>query len=127
ETPYKFPKLNLETVAGAIKGLQSPNLSTRYLAWRTLNENGTKAEEDLFDLYENHENPVVKARALWLLTSMEGKGKKYVSLALKNENPDLRIVGLRAARQLRLDMVPYISQLLDDPNRHVLRECAIAL
>lgn len=127
DTPYKIPEYDLNSIAGAIEGLQNPNLSTRYLAWQTLNKKGNEAEKSLSDLYQNHKDPVIKARALWLLTMIEGKGDQYVSLALKSENPDLRIVGLRAARQLRLNMVPYISQLLKDPNRHVLRECAIAL
>ncbi len=127
DSPYSVAKHDLNSIEGAIEGLQNPNLSTRYLAWQTLNKKGSEAEKSLFDLYKNHEDPVIQARALWLLTSIEGKGEEYVSLALKNENPDLRIVGLRAARQLRLDLVPVISQLLDEPNKHVLRECAIAL
>ncbi len=127
ETPYRAPEYNLASIAGAIEGLQNPNLSTRYLAWQTLNQKGNEAEESLLALYKNHEDPVIQARALWLLTTIEGKGEEYVSLALKNENPDLRIVGLRAARQLRLDLVPVISQLLDEANKHVLRECAIAI
>src|SRR5690606_17087842 len=106
---------------------QNPNLSMRYLSWQTLNQNGAAAEKDLANLYQNHEDPAIKARALWLLAQIEGKGEQYVSLALENKNPDLRITGLRAARQLNLDLVPYVSQLLNDANKHVLRECAIAL
>jgi HEAT repeat protein len=69
----------------------------------------------------------MKARALWLLTKLEGKGQKYVEMAIKDTNPDIRITGLRAARELKIDVIPYVKQLVNDPEPQVRRECAIAL
>ena len=69
----------------------------------------------------------MQARAFWLLAKIEGKGKKYVEMALKNPNADLRIAGLRAARQLKLDVIPYIKQLVSDPDVQIRRESALAL
>lgn len=127
DSPYKIPGFDLTTVEGAIEGLQNPNLSVRYHAWQTLNSKGTEAEQDLLSLYENSENPRIKARALWLLTNIKGKEAKYVEMALKSENPDLRITGLRAARQAKLDIIPYVKQLTEDKDPQVLREAAISL
>jgi putative heme-binding domain-containing protein len=126
---YTVPKLNLNTAEGAIEALQNPNLSVRYQAWQALNTMGAKAEKSLAKTYKNAENPRMKARSLWLLSKIEGKGKgkKYIEMALKDANPDLRITGLRAARELKLDVVPYVRQLANDADAQVRREAIIAL
>ncbi|RYF51113.1 MAG: dehydrogenase, partial [Cytophagaceae bacterium] len=41
--------------------------------------------------------------------------------------PDLRITALRAARELKSNIIPYVKQLVNDPDPQVRRECAIAL
>ncbi|HET8854526.1 MAG TPA: PVC-type heme-binding CxxCH protein, partial [Salinimicrobium sp.] len=126
-TPYEIPEYDLNAISGAIEALQNPNLSVRYLAWQTLNSKGVEAEKSLADLFENENNPRMKARALWLLSKIGGKGEKYIELAVKHDNPDLRITGLRAARQLEIDLIPYIKMLAEDPEVQVRREAAIAL
>ena len=62
-----------------------------------------------------------------LLARIKGSEKKYVEAALKDENSDIRITGLRIARELKLDVIPYVKQLASDPSAQVRRECAIAL
>ncbi|MDO1448577.1 c-type cytochrome [Rhodocytophaga aerolata] len=127
KTAYTMPKLDLTSVDGAIEALQNPNLSVRYQAWQALNGMGAKAEKKLAKLYKNAENPRMKARSLWLLSKIEGKGKKYIDMALKDANADLRITGLRAAREMKMDIVPYIKQLANDTDAQVRREAVIAL
>ena len=124
-TPYKVPTMDLSTPAGAVASLQSPNLATRYLAWEALKKFGVASENELVKLY-NSENPRMKARAFWALCKMFD-GKKYTEMALANANPDIRIAGIRAARQLKLDVVFYLKTLVKDANPQVRRECAIAL
>jgi putative membrane-bound dehydrogenase-like protein len=127
-TAYKIPTYDLKTAEGALKALENPNLSVRYQAWNALNGMGTKAEKALAKYYKSQaQNPRMQARAFWLLAKMPGKGKKYVEVALKESNADLRIAGLRAARQLKLDVIPYVKQLANDPDAQVRRECALAL
>ncbi|MDQ3534801.1 MAG: c-type cytochrome, partial [Bacteroidota bacterium] len=46
---------------------------------------------------------------------------------LKDQNPDIRITALRAARELKLDLVPYLKQLVNDQDTQVRRDVAIAL
>ena len=46
---------------------------------------------------------------------------------MKDRNPDLRITGLRIAREKKLDVISYVKKLVDDPSAQVRRECAIAL
>ncbi|MBC8153727.1 MAG: c-type cytochrome [Bacteroidetes bacterium] len=125
-TPYTVPKLDVSTTEGAIIALQSPNMSSRYLGWTKLHELGGKAEKDLAKLYKTSDNPRMKARALWLLSQLS-TGRKHIETALKDANPDLRITALRAARELKIDIIPYVKQLVNDPDAQVRRECAIAL
>jgi len=121
------PELDLKTTAGCIKALQSPNLSTRYLAWTALNAKPDGAEEDLQKVWNDNPNPRMRARALFLLAEKTGKAADYVGLAVKDENPDLRIAGLRIAGEHKLDVIPIVKALVNDPSPQVRRECAIAL
>ncbi len=120
------PKLDLASGAGAVRALCSPNLATRYLAWTKLHELGAAAEPELIKLWHDT-NPRLRARALWLLTKLADKGPGYVKEALKDVDPDLRITALRAARQIKLDVIPLVSALVKDASPQVRRECAITL
>lgn len=121
------PKLNLNSAPGCVEALQSPNLSTRYLAWTKLHGMETKAERSLVKLWEKGQSAQMRARALQLLARIPGREQHYVDLAIKDNNPDLRITGLRIARQVKLDTVPLIKILAHDSSAQVRRECAIAL
>lgn len=123
---YEFEQLDLSTLEGAIAGIQSPNRATRYLAWNQLHALQEQAEPKLEALYQS-DNPRVRARALWLLAGIKGKAKQYVERAIHDEDSDIRITGLRAARRYQLDVIPFVSQLVKDPSPQVRRECAIAL
>ena len=124
-TPYKVPTMDLSTPAGAVASLQSPNLATRYLAWEALQKFGKTAENELVRVF-NAENPRMKARAFWALCKIVD-GRKYTELALADSNPDIKIAGIRAARQLKLDVISYLKPLVYSPNPQVRRECAITL
>ena len=69
---YHFHELDLSSMEGAVAGLKSPNLSTRYLAWTNLHQAGEKAEASLQQLYEIGTSRE-RARALWLLAKIKGK------------------------------------------------------
>ncbi len=125
-TKYRVPKFDFRTAAGAVEALKSPTSSVRYLAWTALHGMGQKAEPELLKLWKDSD-PRLRARALWLLGRIEGRGQHYVDLALKDANPDLRIVGIRLARQLELDLIPVVKQVVHDKAPEVRRECAIAL
>jgi putative membrane-bound dehydrogenase-like protein len=128
-TPYRIPKSDLTTVAGAVEALQSPNLSIRYQAWTTLNEMGAKAAPTLEKLFANkNAEPRMRARALWLLSKWPFTAKKTVDMAIKDANADIRIAGLRAAAESKhLDVIPYIKTLAKDAEPQVRRECVLFL
>ena len=121
------PKLNLDTAAGCVEALKSPNLSTRYLAWTKLHDLKGRAGSSLGKLWKEGNEPYLRARALQLLARIPGKEKQYIQSAIHDSNPDLRITGLRIARQLKLDVIPIVRTLAHDTSPEVRRECAIAL
>jgi hypothetical protein len=120
------PVFKVNSAKNAVAALQSPNQATRYLAWTALNKLQGKAEKELLKLW-NTDDPRQRARALQLLARIKGSEKKYVDAASADKESDLRIVGLRLARALKLDVIPYVNQLAKDPSAQVRRECAIAL
>jgi putative membrane-bound dehydrogenase-like protein len=123
---YKIPKFNYSTVEGAIGALQNPNLFVRRQAWTALQNFGSKAVPALEQMWQSSGNDRMKARAFWVLVKMQG-GEKYIGEAIKHSNPDIRIAGLRAARQLNSNVIGVISQLINDKELQVRRECALAL
>lgn len=124
---YKLPKLDFNTLEGAIEALQNPNLSVRYFAWNKLKSMGAGAESALSKLYQSASNPRMKARALWLLSKL-GNGKTYVEAALKDSNPDIQITGIRAARQIdKSNSLTMFSKMLENKDPQVRRELALAL
>jgi putative membrane-bound dehydrogenase-like protein len=121
-----LPKVNLNSVAGCVAALQSPNLSTRYLAWTALNEKQEKAEKQLVKLWRS-DDIRMRARALQLLARIKGREKEYLEAAIHDPDSDMRIAGLRIARELKLDVIPFVKALLQDASAQVRRDCAIAL
>ena len=124
---YRPPAHDVASIAGAIKALQSPNSDARYLAWHALDDGGREAEDALDRLWREGTEVRQRARALWLLARIEERGRDYLDQALTDPEEDIRIVGLRAARQSGVDLVPLLERLVADPSSHVRRECAIAL
>ncbi|MGE3808024.1 MAG: PVC-type heme-binding CxxCH protein [Gemmataceae bacterium] len=124
---YSVPKFDFSTAKGAVDALKNPNYAVRYMAWTALHDMGDKAEDSLLTLWKS-DNPRYRARALWLLGKIPGKGQKYVDQAIADKDPDIRITGLRLARQLKdVDTQAVVAKLVKDPAPEVRRECAVAL
>jgi putative heme-binding domain-containing protein len=108
--------------------LQNPNLSVRHHAFTALQQMGASAIPELEKLWKTSADPRMKARAFWALVKMPAaNSQQYISEAIKDNNADLRITGLRAAGELSKDVIATIKQLVNDPDPQVRRECAIAL
>ncbi|MES2426967.1 MAG: PVC-type heme-binding CxxCH protein [Bacteroidota bacterium] len=123
---YKMPVIDYTTPNGAILALQNPNLAVRRIAFASLISMGNKGIKSLDKLWRDSPDPRMRARALWVL-SKTNSTKKYLSEAVKDADPDIRITGLRAAREVNSDVLKYITALANDPDPQVRRECAIAL
>ncbi|MEJ7737268.1 MAG: PVC-type heme-binding CxxCH protein [Chitinophagaceae bacterium] len=124
---YTITRQDYATPSGAVKALQNPNLAVRHHAWMELQKMGQQAVPELEALWKSASaDPRMRARAFWVLVKMP-QGNKYLKEAIKDNNPDLRITGLRAARQLKTDVAGVVSQLVKDADPQVRRECALAL
>ncbi len=123
---YSVPEFDYTTAEGAVEALKNPNESVRYMAWTALNEMGEAALPALRDLYES-DDPRFRARALWLLSKIEGSGEGFLETAVGDENEDIRITALRAARQIDVDILDYVRRVARDPSPRVRREALIAL
>ena len=123
---YVVPKFDFSTATGAVAALRNPNLSVRYKAWMALHNMGSDAEPALLELWRDAE-PRLRARALWLLGKIEGRGEFYVQIAISDDDPNIRITGIRLAKQLGLVPSVALTKLAFDDSPAVRRELAVAL
>ncbi len=121
------PALQLDTAKGAAAALLSPNVATRYLGWTALEKLGAAADAELARIWDNSVHPRDRARVLHVLARRPGQEAAYVAKAIADKDADLRIAGLRIARERGLDLIPLLAKLVADANSQVRRECAIAL
>jgi len=120
------PKLDLNSAAGAVKALQSPNLATRYLAWQKLHGMGEAAEPELRNLWRG-EDQAMRARAFNLLARISGKEQRYIDEAISDSAPNIRNLALRYMRVQGKDATPVVARLAKDISPAVRRECALSL
>ncbi|MCB0843662.1 MAG: HEAT repeat domain-containing protein, partial [Bacteroidetes bacterium] len=123
---YRIKPIQPDDISKATEALKSPNLATRYIGWQYLHEQGKSAEKALMNLWEN-ENPIFKARALWLLGKIEENAETWIQKVLQDANPDIRMAGIRLARQSKVNLVEVLKPLAQDSDPAVRREIAIAL
>jgi putative membrane-bound dehydrogenase-like protein len=123
---YEVPKFDYSTPDSAADALRNANLAVRYKAWMALHGMGEAAEAALRELYADP-NPRIRARALWLLGKIDGRGEHYVSTALADDDPDIRITAIRLARQLAMTPSIACAAAAVDPSPAVRRELAVAL
>lgn len=121
---WSVPKHDFGYAESAARALTSPNSATRHLAWKALRAMASKAEPELVKLWQSP-NARHRARALWLLGRLDAA--KWVTTAIADKDADIRITGVRLARQLGVDLNPVLAKLRNDASPQVRRECAIAL
>jgi len=131
-TPYSVPVFELKNPNGAIAALQNANQSWRYLGWQALKGFGDKGAPALKKMFETAA-PVHRARALWVLGSLNLPADKKVaaiSAGLKSTNPDLRVTAIRLMREVRgeIDLKDLVGDVnFDDPAPEVRREILLGL
>jgi putative heme-binding domain-containing protein len=125
---YIIPQEDYTSVEGAIAALQNPNLSVRFKAFTALQSMKEKAVPALENLWNTASNPKMRARAFWVLVKTPGTNAgQYIQQAIHNNVPELRMLGIRAARELNADVIGVVRQLVNDTDIQVRRECLLAL
>lgn len=126
-TPYLIKKLHLGSPMGAITALFNPNLATRYVGYKALQGFGEKATKDIVAVYQNENNPRLKARLFWLL-AQSPDGLSYIDKALTNPSAEWRMMAIRAMKMRPFDAWKAMAQrVVKDVDFQVKRELAIAL
>lgn len=126
-----MPRYDYTRLDGAIDALGSPNEEARFLAWQALRAMGAKAIEGFKMVFNNKTlSPQYRARALWLWS--RENPDEAVGTGLADQDPNIRITALRAARQLWQQKQPeklreVIAKVVTDKSPAVRREAAIAL
>ena len=123
---YVVPKFDFTTPAGAVAALQNPCLSVRYLAWEAIQKFGVEAVAPLKKLAAS-ENPRLRARALWAIGKLPGHGDEAQRMALADRDANVRMMGIRLARQLNIPVEKYAPTVVRDASPQVRRELAVAL
>ncbi|MGH9673250.1 MAG: PVC-type heme-binding CxxCH protein, partial [Bryobacteraceae bacterium] len=118
--------VDLESEDGLAAALASPAQSVRYLAWMKLHEQGAAALPALLRMARRGD-PLLRARALWLLAPLGGNGEREVRAALRDPDPNFRVLALRALAASGADAVDLAKSASGDPSPIVLREAAVML
>lgn len=122
---YNIPAMDLKTPAGAVQALLHSNNDIHYRGWMALVGMGQNAESELQKVWKSN-NPRQRAQVLWVLSKLNNSDT-YVNEALNDSDENIRITGLRLARQLKKDLIPIATKLVNDKSSQVRREVAIAL
>ncbi len=125
-TKYIVPKFDFSTAAGAVAALQNPCLSVRFMAWEAIQKFAAEAVGPLKKLAAN-ENPRLRARAFWALGKLPGHGDEAQRMALADRDANVRMMGIRLARQLGVPVEKYAASVVRDASPQVRRELAVAL
>lgn len=127
-TNPKAPVFDLKSIKGLITALKNPAIHVRTLAASLLVRKGDEAIEPVLKLLRSN-NSFEKARAIWILSRLGKKGRLEVEKVLKDNDPEIRGVAVRALRQSGSDILaPALAeQLSGDSSDYVRRELILAL
>jgi putative membrane-bound dehydrogenase-like protein len=122
----RIPAVDLATDTGLTAAFDSPTQDVRYLAYQALVARGAAAAPLLERLW-HQPDPILRARALWILGGLPDAGAAAVAEALHDPDPRFRMLGLRVARRHAMDVLALAQPLLHDPSAQVRREIALLL
>ena len=112
---FSVPKYNFNDVNSLILAIQSPNISTRYMAYSGLQKLGNRAENVLNQLFLKGK-PEFQARALWLLSKLNSK---YILEASNSKNENIRATAVRIASKNSIFDSSFFLKMAKDPSFEV--------
>ena len=124
---YRVAPVDFDTVAGAVKAIGSPNLSTRATALNMLRTKPVEAASVLEKEFASSKDPRLAARLAWAAGMLPGQCDLWVNKLSDHSDENLRIVALRLCRAAGGKTESLLAKLVKDPSSQVRREAAIAL
>lgn len=122
------PKIDLTTTEGAITALESPANNVRWSGFHKLKEGGAKSFDAVEKMLEN-KNPLISARAIWLLPYMGEKGSTKLDGILAGGDEKMRLTAFRAIRRSggKVDALLAAKFLARDKSAAVRAEAAMEM
>ena len=125
---YEPPRNDVSTVQGAIRALESPNVATRFLAHMALRRFFSDTAPSVDDFIGEPADPRIRARRMWVLAKVATTAVDAVHRGLADEDLNVRLAAIRAARQVdQIDLPSLVRSLVSDPSPQVRRELLIAI
>ncbi len=123
---WSVPAADLGTLAGAIRALGSPNLSTRATALGRIAKE-PEAAAALAKAFEAESSPRLRARLAWAAGMLPGQADAWIARLAADKDENLRCVAVRMCRLAKRDVLGLTETMIADPSAAVRRELAIAL
>jgi len=124
---WSVPNVDLNSVAGAVAALASPNLSTRSTALERLQDEPAAAAALLQRAFENEKDSTQKARLAWAWGMLPEQSEKVIDRLVADKDEQFRVIAVRMSRLVKGDTLRLVEQLCDDESAAVRRAAAIAL
>lgn len=124
---YEVKRPNPAERDGFADALASPNLATRYLAHEIARESKYPFVNNVLLSYFWGQNPVLRARAIWLLAARGERGANALAGAAADRDPEMRALAVRIIASQGVERLRNFPALLDDDDAGVRREVLIQL
>jgi putative membrane-bound dehydrogenase-like protein len=123
-----LPQIDFSTVHGLLQALKNPAVNVRSHAAYLLTKKGKEAVSLVQEFLEEVSGePVLEARALWILAQI-GDSQAVEKFLANDENEKLQVVAYRALRQADpKGTLARAKKYADSKNLHLRREIAVSL
>jgi len=122
------PKIDLNTIDGAVLALKSPAVNVRWLGFQKLKSSGPASFDAVAKIIKDPD-PFIAARGIWLLPYLGVKGKAGLDSLLGSKDAATRLTAFRAIRRTdgAIGDLPYAIKLSTDPDSKIRAEAAISM
>lgn len=122
------PKVDLNTLDGAVLALKSPAVNVRSLGFQKLKSSGAAAFDAVATVLADA-NPYIAARGIWLLPYLGEKGKAHLDTLISGADAAGRLTAFRAIRRTdgTINALPYARKLAKDSAPEVRAEAALEM
>lgn len=124
---YDVPRLDLVSSEGLRDAFASPNRARHYVAYERIAEQLADGDGGFaISLYESAD-PVVRARATWLLAARGPEPAKVLLKTAKDEDPRFRTLAVRAMGVVKPELLKKADWLVSDSDAGVRRQLVLEL
>lgn len=122
------PKIDPNTIEGAVLAMKSPSVNVRFLGFKKLKSVGPEAFETVAGNLADPD-PYIASRFIWLLPYMGERGKEIMDTIVAGDDANRSLTAFRAIRRTdgAIDDLPYARKLSMHPKAEIRAEAASAM